>query len=217
MERNDSSCGVIKTKIAHGNYTCVYKNNIVGVCTYPVHRGMVTKNVLKSHKCHMKKCRYFKKTNYEYWNLREPKKESSKFADYHKYLPDNFLFVQDTAKIFGYYIEVLAITELIDKYVIHYKNISENFNNDFTVLCDEISRIWDKSVEFREFESELELSQLIADSQGYEMTFTRHTIDDQKNHITLYYFSNKELDNLKELNVKLSRQLRLTVSFLADE
>lgn len=57
---------------------------------------------------------------------------------------------------------------------------------------------------------------MIADSHGYEMTFTRHTIDNQKNHITLYYFSNKELDNLKELNVKLSQQLRLTVSFLAD-
>lgn len=122
MESNYSSNDIIKTKIAHGNYTCVYKYNIVGVCTYPAHRGMVTKSVLKSHKCQMKKCRYLKKTNVKYWKLREPKKVPSKIPVPHKSLPDNYLFVQDVAKKLGYYIEVLAITELIDKYVIIYKN-----------------------------------------------------------------------------------------------
>lgn len=53
----------IQVKIAHGQFSCVKRSQVVGYCRYPCHRGYVTKNVMKAHKCTKQNCRYFSKLN----------------------------------------------------------------------------------------------------------------------------------------------------------
>ena len=59
----------VKTLLLKAGVGVISKDNIVGYCRYPEHKGAITKNILKNQGCLKKNCRYFSKdlTN-PYWD-----------------------------------------------------------------------------------------------------------------------------------------------------
>jgi hypothetical protein len=48
------------------------KENPVGYCMFEGHSGFVTLDLMRIHKCELRKCRKFIKLNHEYWDIKEP-------------------------------------------------------------------------------------------------------------------------------------------------
>lgn len=68
-----------------GEWKNVRVKNIVGFCHYKHHKGVVTKNLFKSHDCSRRGCYYFQKfAEYPFWENMEKAKEVEKVALQHK-------------------------------------------------------------------------------------------------------------------------------------
>ena len=69
----DNSNGeYIKAKLINGGTRIVKKTTVVGYCSFPHHKGFITKTLLKSHDCENRKCRYFKKyKDSPHWNVNQ--------------------------------------------------------------------------------------------------------------------------------------------------
>ncbi|MDR2657632.1 MAG: hypothetical protein LBB86_07390 [Oscillospiraceae bacterium] len=52
--------------------------SVVGYCNNISHRGYVTKNLLKSHDCLKKECRFLAKVNQNYWDTMRRQEESAR-------------------------------------------------------------------------------------------------------------------------------------------
>ena len=69
----------IEAKIVGGECLFMRKDNLVGFCHFPEHKGYITKNVLKNKECAKKECFYFQKFNDNpYWEALELQKIAEK-------------------------------------------------------------------------------------------------------------------------------------------
>lgn len=76
---------ILTVKTIEGERKDVRVKNIVGFCHYKHHKGVVTKNLFKSHDCSRRNCYYFQKfAEYPFWENREKAKEVEKEALQHK-------------------------------------------------------------------------------------------------------------------------------------
>ena len=59
---------ILTVKTIEGERKDVRVKNIVGFCHYKHHKGVVTKNLFKSHNCDSRNCYYFQKfAEYPFW------------------------------------------------------------------------------------------------------------------------------------------------------
>ncbi|MDR2599219.1 MAG: hypothetical protein LBC73_02980, partial [Oscillospiraceae bacterium] len=63
-------------RLIDGNYS--YRNNIIARCHYINHRGYLTKNLIKKHKCIEKSCSLFEKLQPKYWIALEDIEQAKK-------------------------------------------------------------------------------------------------------------------------------------------
>lgn len=75
--------GYIEAKIVGGECLFMRKDNLVGFCHFPEHKGYITKNVLKNKECAKKECFYFQKFNDNpYWEALELERIAEKNKGY---------------------------------------------------------------------------------------------------------------------------------------
>lgn len=88
-------------KTIDGEKHSVHINNIVGYCHVNIHEGYMTANLMKSHRCREKKCRYFEKfTEMPYWNKTLRKKMHNGSDKRRKYVDEyNELYMFDLKAI----------------------------------------------------------------------------------------------------------------------
>ena len=58
----------VTVRLAEGGKRTMLKENIVGYCPYSLHKGYLTKNLLKKHQCVDKRCAYLRKCNPTFWD-----------------------------------------------------------------------------------------------------------------------------------------------------
>ena len=77
---------IIPVKTIEGERKDIKVKNIVGFCHYKHHKGVLTKNLFKAHRCENRGCYYFQKfAEYPFWENRERQKEAEKiFAEREK-------------------------------------------------------------------------------------------------------------------------------------
>ncbi len=69
----------IEVKIVGGEYLYIRKENLIGFCHFPDHKGYITKNVIKNKECVKKECFYFQKfDDNPYWAALELQKIADK-------------------------------------------------------------------------------------------------------------------------------------------
>lgn len=84
------------------------ENQRVGYCWNEIHRGYLTKNLMKEHQCIERKCRHFQKyENSPYWKEKEAKKEKKKIKKENLKKIEN-----DKKKIFNKIREITAEDEI---------------------------------------------------------------------------------------------------------
>lgn len=74
---------ILTVKTIEGERKDVRVKNIVGFCHYKHHKGIITKNLFKSHNCDSRGCYYFQKfSEYPFWENVEKQKEAERiFAE----------------------------------------------------------------------------------------------------------------------------------------
>jgi hypothetical protein len=77
---------IISVKTIEGVWKDVKVKNIVGYCHYKHHKGVLTKNLFKFHRCDRRGCYYFQKfAEYPFWENMEKQKAIEKtFAEKEK-------------------------------------------------------------------------------------------------------------------------------------
>lgn len=212
----------IEAKIAHGQHVFIEKKKIIAFCTYPIHRGVITRAVIKSHDCANKKCRYFRKTNPEYWQAREREHKSQ--ANIHlnnKPKKDIRLeiiaVIQDIAINLGYKIRIENFIEfpLMNKYTIHYTPLCD-IEYDFEPLLQDLGMALGKHITLKENLSIWEKAQETANNLNYPICFTGEKKRTEKHDIVYYNATIGNIKDIKKLNTKMLSKFSKPVSLHAD-
>ena len=75
----------VPVKTIEGEWKDVRVKNIVGFCHYKYHKGIITKNLFKSHDCDSRGCYYFQKFDeYPFWKNVEKQKAAVRTYTEHK-------------------------------------------------------------------------------------------------------------------------------------
>lgn len=136
----------VKIRLITGAMVVMQRKNLIGFCHYPVHRGGVTKALLKSHKCISKGCKFLQKyEDIPYWEAAEQIDASKKKMKTMKKQLKNeaeqreLAWVQTAQGIaddLDYCLKVVQITKLPkkDHYVLYY--VSEYAEDDWYKYLD---------------------------------------------------------------------------------
>lgn len=137
---------LVKTKLVSGEVLMISKNRIVGYCHCYLHRGALTKNLLKEHDCVGKGCHYFEKcAEAPYWVEKQKKRDESARQrerkrteeEQKKALDESRIReAQKIADLLGYDMKVIQIkkTEGKKHFVMFY--ISDRDENDWYRFVD---------------------------------------------------------------------------------
>lgn len=88
---------ILTVKTIEGERKDVRVKNIVGFCHYKHHKGVVTKNLFKSHNCDSRNCYYFQKfAEYPFWENLEKQKEANRtFAERKKEKKNSKIYINN--------------------------------------------------------------------------------------------------------------------------
>lgn len=88
---------ILTVKTIEGERKDVRVKNIVGFCHYKHHKGVVTKNLFKSHNCDSRNCYYFQKfSEYPFWENLEKQKEANRtFAERKKEKKNSKIYINN--------------------------------------------------------------------------------------------------------------------------
>lgn len=88
---------IVAVKTLEGERKDIRIKNIVGFCHYKHHKGIITKNLFKSHNCEQRGCYYFQKFDeYPYWENVEKQKVAEKtFAEHKKEKKNSKVYVSN--------------------------------------------------------------------------------------------------------------------------
>lgn len=92
--------------------TITEKEKTIGKCHCYLHKGYLTKKLVKSHQCLEKSCHYFEKVNFEYWasrNLAKTRKKMNRYLGL-EYTQDRDALIQNLIEEYG----PISVIALID-------------------------------------------------------------------------------------------------------
>jgi len=132
-------------RLINGNYA--NSENVIARCHILIHRGYLTKGLVKAHSCISKKCTFFEKLKPEYWQtlerLEKEKKENRlKRKQAVEILNDRDIFIKETLEDSGH-IHITLIREearnLLVIYYIYDKRI--NLDPEIKFLREKLKKI----------------------------------------------------------------------------
>ena len=163
VSMNDKSKNeFIEVKLLTGDTETVSNKNVIGYCHFSEHKGYVTRNLLKSHKCDTKSCHYLEKyEDNSYWAAIDQikvaecrKKETARRLrqEKEKLQKEWVATAQNIANDYGYKVKVIEIRKVPKKkkYILFYiSKISDNDCYRYVNLAKDFGASLNGKVELR--------------------------------------------------------------------